>query len=59
MAVRLLGLKPFLDPFVLVAREEQMKFAYRLGAPPVERMLAKLEAVQAMGQKARRSTLNE
>jgi len=51
LAVRALGLKPFLDPIVLKTRENEVHYAYRLAAPTVEQMLSRLEAVQQMAQR--------
>jgi hypothetical protein len=57
--VRALGLKPFLDPIVVKARDDEadVHFAYRLPAPMVEKMLSRLEDVQRMA-KAGQSTQN-
>jgi hypothetical protein len=50
-AVRLLGLKPFLDPVRFKAREDEVHFAYRLPAPTVEQMLSGLETVRELARK--------
>jgi hypothetical protein len=47
MAVKLLGLKPYLDPLVMKSRDSEAHLAYRLAAPTVARLLDKLESVNA------------
>jgi hypothetical protein len=51
MAVRALGLKPYLDPVVLKTRGNEVHYAYRLPARTVDEMLARLEEVQQMAQR--------
>jgi hypothetical protein len=51
MAVRALGLKPFIDPVVLKTRENEVHYAYRLPRMMVEQMLSRLEEVQKMAQR--------
>jgi hypothetical protein len=57
--VRLLGVRPFLDPIAMVARDAEVHFAYRLTAPPVEQLLARLESMQAFTRRAKGGSLNE
>ncbi len=47
MAVRLLGLKQYIEPIVFKARDSEVHFAYRLSAPTVTQMLDRLESVSA------------
>jgi hypothetical protein len=49
-AVRLLGLRPFIDPLTLKAREATVYLGYRVTAPLVEQMLGKLESLHAMAK---------
>lgn len=45
-AVRLLQLRPLLDPIVFVQREYKVHLAYRLAGKPLDRMLTRLESLQ-------------
>jgi hypothetical protein len=52
--VRLLGLVPYVDPFVVVAREAEIHVAYRLGEARVDQLVTRLQQMQALaGGKAR------
>ena len=52
--VRLLGLQPFVEPFVAVARDNEVHVAYRLPALRVDQLLTRLEQMQGIGRKAAR-----
>lgn len=48
LTIRLLGLRPYIDPIVVKAREAEVHFGYWLGAVPVEQLLSRLESMQAV-----------
>jgi hypothetical protein len=45
--VRLLGLRPFLDPIVIVGRDDEVHFAYRLSGARVEQAVRRFESLYA------------
>ena len=49
--VRLLGLVPFVKPFIVVAKDNEVHVAYRLGEARVDQLVARLEQMQAVAQK--------
>ena len=49
--VRLLGLSPYVEPFVVVAKDNEVHVAYRLGETRVNRLVTRLEQMQSLGQK--------
>jgi hypothetical protein len=46
--VRLLGLKPYIDPIQVKAKESEVHFGYWLAAPQVEALLSRLESMQSV-----------
>jgi hypothetical protein len=46
-AAKLLGLRTYLDPLVMVALENEVHFVYRLPGTTVDRMLTRLESLMA------------
>ena len=48
--VRLLGLSPYVEPFVVVAKENEVHVAYRLPEVRVDRLVTRLEEMQSLGQ---------
>lgn len=51
-AVALLGLRPYLDPIVIVGKESELHFAYRLAGVTVAHMLDRLDALSALARRA-------
>lgn len=49
--VRLLGLVPFVNPFIVVAKDDEVHVAYRLAETRVDQLVARLEQMQAVAQK--------
>ena len=49
--VRLLGLGPYIDPFVVVAKDNEVHVAYRLGESRVDQLMTRLEQMSAFGRK--------
>jgi hypothetical protein len=49
--VRLLGLVPYVDPFIVVAKNAEVHMAYRLSEARVDRLVTRLEQMQALAQK--------
>jgi hypothetical protein len=49
--VRMLGLGPYIDPFVVVARDNEVHVAYRLGALRVDQLVTRLEQLRTVAQK--------
>jgi hypothetical protein len=47
--VRLLGLTPFIEPFVVVAREREVHVAYRLPETRVDQLVTRLTQMQSFG----------
>lgn len=50
--ITLLGLRPYLDPIVMVGRDSELHLAYRLAGTTVDHMLARLDAVTALAHRA-------
>jgi hypothetical protein len=46
--VRLLGLVPFVEPFIVVAKENEVHVAYRLAERRVDQLVTRLEQMQAL-----------
>ncbi len=49
--VRLLGLVPFVEPFIVVAKESEVHVAYRLAERRVDQLLTRLEEMQGLGRR--------
>ncbi|HEX8953828.1 MAG TPA: hypothetical protein VF945_18345, partial [Polyangia bacterium] len=49
--VRLLGLVPFVEPFVVVAKDSEVHVAYRLTESRVNQLVTRLEEMQSLGRK--------
>lgn len=49
--VRMLGLGPYIDPFVVVARAAEVHVAYRLGGVRVEQLVTRLEQLRNVAPK--------
>ena len=49
--VRLLGLVPFVDPFVVVAKDNEVHVAYRLAERRVDQLVTRLEQMQSLGRR--------
>ena len=49
--VRLLGLVPYVDPFVVVAKQAEVHVAYRLGEARVDQLVTRLSQMQALTPK--------
>lgn len=49
--VRLLGLSPYVEPFIVVAKENEVHVAYRLGESRVNQLVTRLEQMQALGRR--------
>jgi hypothetical protein len=49
--VRLLGLGPYIEPFIVVAHESEVHMAYRLAEARVEALLTRLAEMQRVAQK--------
>ncbi len=47
--VRLLGLVPFIQPFVVVAKDSEVHVAYRLAETRVDQLVTRLEQMQSLG----------
>jgi len=52
--VRLLGLVPFVEPFIVVAKENEVHVAYRLGETRVDQLVTRLEQMQELGKRRAR-----
>jgi hypothetical protein len=50
--VRLLGLGPYIEPFIVVAHESEVHMAYRLAEARVDALLTRLQQMQMVPQKA-------
>jgi hypothetical protein len=51
VTVRLLGLTPFVEPFIVVSKESEVHVAYRLPERRVDQLVTRLEQMQALGRK--------
>ncbi len=49
--VRLLGLQPFVEPFIVVAKDNEVHVAYRLAESRVDQLVTRLEQMQALGRR--------
>jgi hypothetical protein len=49
--VRLLGLVPFVEPFIVVAKENEVHVAYRLPERRVDQLVTRLEQMQQLGRR--------
>jgi hypothetical protein len=49
--VRLLGLVPFVEPFVVVAKDNEVHVAYRLAEARVDQLVTRLEQMQSLGRR--------
>ncbi|HEY2745979.1 MAG TPA: hypothetical protein VGL86_15190 [Polyangia bacterium] len=49
VTVRLLGLQPYIDPFVVVAKENEVHVAYRLTESRVDQLVTRLEQMSRLG----------
>jgi hypothetical protein len=49
--VRLLGLVPFVTPLVVVAKDNEVHVAYRLGETRVDQLVTRLEQMQQLGRR--------
>jgi hypothetical protein len=49
--VRLLGLVPFVEPFIVVAKEQEVHVAYRLTGVRVDQLVTRLEQMQGLGRR--------
>ncbi|MDB4969614.1 MAG: hypothetical protein JWN44_5303 [Myxococcales bacterium] len=47
--VRLLGLVPFVEPFIVIAKEKEIHVAYRLTGVRVDQLVTRLEQMQGLG----------
>jgi hypothetical protein len=48
--VRLLGLVPYVDPFIVVNKDSEVHVAYRLGEARVDQLVTRLEQMQALAR---------
>jgi hypothetical protein len=48
--VRLLGLSPYIEPFMVVAKDSEVHVAYRLTERRVDQLVTRLEQMQALGR---------
>ena len=51
VTVRLLGLVPFVEPFVVIAKESEVHVAYRLPESRVNQLVTRLEQMQSLGRR--------
>jgi hypothetical protein len=49
--VRLLGLVPYIEPLIIVAKESEVHVAYRLTEARVDQLVTRLEQMQSFGRK--------
>ena len=49
--VRLLGLVPFVEPFIVVAKENEVHVAYRLTGVRVDQLVTRLAEMQGLGRR--------
>jgi hypothetical protein len=49
--VRLLGLVPFVEPFIVVAKDQEVHVAYRLTGVRVDQLVTRLEQMQGLGRR--------
>jgi hypothetical protein len=49
--VRLLGLQPYIEPFVVIAKDNEVHVAYRLTELRVDRLVTRLEQMQSLGRR--------
>ena len=49
--VRLLGLAPYVEPFIVVAKESEVHVAYRLTETRVDQLVTRLEQMQPLGRR--------
>jgi hypothetical protein len=49
--VRLLGLAPYVEPFVVIAKDNEVHVAYRLPEVRVDRLVTRLEEMQSLGRR--------
>jgi hypothetical protein len=49
--VRLLGLVPFVEPFIVVSKESEVHVAYRLAERRVDQLVTRLEQMQGVGRR--------
>lgn len=52
LTVRALGLQPYVDPFIVVARDNEVHVAYRLAGMRVDRLVSRLEQLRQGPRKA-------
>ena len=51
VTVRLLGLSPYIEPFVVIAKESEVHVAYRLTEMRVDQLMTRLEQMQQLGRR--------
>lgn len=51
VTVRMLGLSPYIEPFMVVAKESEVHVAYRLTDWRVDQLVTRLEQMQSLGRK--------
>ena len=49
--VRLLGLQPYIEPFVVIAKDSEVHVAYRLTETRVDQLVTRLEQMQSLGRR--------
>ena len=49
--LRLLGLVPFVEPFIVMAKDKEVHVAYRLTGVRVDQLVTRLEEMQGLGRR--------